>query len=124
MGRYSTLHDLIGGTTGDERDRRRASRLATRAIPVQWIQGSADVAETSFFKINSQGTPLDDTEELLIRNRRKPIAISARAILRAGTGHKYWSSFSEDKVEAIEGRAADLYELFFEPEIEEPVKNP
>ena len=122
VGRYSSLRELIGSRTGDERDRRRANRLATRAIPVQWIQGSADVAETSFFKINTQGTPLDDIEAMLIRNRRKPVAISARAILRAGAGHKYWSSFPDHAVLEIEKRASELYQLMFEPEIEEPLR--
>ncbi len=122
VGRYTALRDLVGSKTGDEKARRRTSRLATRAIPVQWIQGSADVAETSFFKINTQGTPLDDTEAMLIRNRRKPIAISARAILRAGAGHKYWSSFPQDAVREIETLASELYELVFEPDIKEPLK--
>ena len=122
VGRYSALHDLIGSKAADDRLRRRANRLATRAIPIQWIQGSADVAETSFFKINTQGTPLDATEAMLIRNRRKPIAISARAILRSGAGHKYWSSFPHETVSEIEGLAAELYKLFFEPEIQEPLK--
>ena len=122
VGRYSALRDVVGSRVVDEKARRRASRLATRAIPVQWIQGSADVAETSFFKINTQGTPLDDTEAMLIRNRRKPIAISARAILRAGAGHKYWSSFTPDAVQEIERLASRLYGLIFEPDIEEPLK--
>ena len=122
VGRYSTLRELIGSKTADEGNRKRANRLATRAIPVQWIQGSADVAETSFFKINTQGTPLDDTEAMLIQNRRKPIAISARAILRAGAGHKYWSSFPNNAISEIEELAAELYELFFEPEVREPLK--
>ena len=68
------------------------------------------------------GTPLDETEEMLIRNRRKPIAISARAILRAGAGHKYWSAFDETTRAEIEGRAEDVYNLLFEPEIDEPLK--
>ena len=122
VGRFSALRDLVGSKTGDEASRRRANRLATRAIPVQWIQGSADVAETSFFKINTQGTPLDDTEAMLIRNRRKPVAISARAILRAGAGHKYWSSFSQDAANEIETLASEIYELMFQPDIEEPLK--
>lgn len=122
VGRYSALRDLVGSKTGEEKARRRANRLATRAIPVQWIQGSADVAETSFFKINTQGTPLDDIEAMLIQNRRKPVAISARAILRAGAGHKYWSSFPQDAVREIEMLASELYELVFEPDIEEPLK--
>ena len=94
IGRYSSLRDLVGTKAGTAEQIKRAARLHTRVITVQWIQGNADAAETSFFKINSQGTPLDKTEGMLIRNRRKPIAISARAIMRAGTGHKYWSAFA------------------------------
>jgi hypothetical protein len=89
---------------------------------LQWVQGSADVAETSFFKINSQGTPLDDVETMLIRNRRKPIAISARAILRAGTGNAYWSSFAEEKKTVVEDLSKHLYATFFEPEVDTPLK--
>ena len=123
IGRFSTLRELVGSKdSGTEEQRRRANLLFTRTIAVQWIQGSAAAAETSFFKINSQGTPLDDTEELLIRNRRKPIAISARAILRAGAGHKYWSGFSKENAEKIESAAGEFFKILFEPEVREPLK--
>jgi hypothetical protein len=120
IGRFSTLAGLVGSTTASEQDRRRANRMFTRTVSVQWIQGSASYAETSFFKINSQGTPLDEVEEMLIRNRRKPIAIGARAILRAGTGHKYWSAFEPGKVQKIEQLAGTLFQVLFEPEMKEP----
>ena len=89
---------------------------------MQCVTGSVEVAETSFFKINSQGTPLDETEESLIKNRRKPIAISARAILRAGSGHKYWSAFSEEKKKEIETLAEEFHTLLFEPQADSPIK--
>jgi hypothetical protein len=123
VGRFTDLRNLIDTKVSSEPVAlRRANRLFTRALNLQWIQGNADVAETSFFKINSQGTPLDDTEEMLIKNRRKPIAIGARAILRSGTGHKYWSSFAPANRDRIEEVAADFYELLFEPESELPLK--
>jgi hypothetical protein len=122
VGRFSSLKDLVGIRTANDVEKRRSNMLATRAIPVQWIQGSASVAETSFFKINSQGTPLDETEEFLIRNRLKPLSISARAILRAGAGHKYWSTFTDDIQIEIEALAKKFYQLVFEPEVEEPLK--
>jgi hypothetical protein len=122
VGRFTTLRDLVGSTTASEPHKSRANRLFTRTIPVQWIQGNPGLAETSFYKINSQGTPLDQTEELLIRNRRKPIAIAARAILRGGSGHKYWSAFSEQQKTKVQERAAKFYDLLFEPEIDEPLK--
>jgi len=123
IGRFSTLKGVIGNPgAGSEIDRRRAHILFTRGLNLQWVQGTASVAETSFFKINSQGTPLDDTEELLLRNRKKPIAIGARAILRAGSGHKYWSAFSSDIQEAIEDSARNLKEVIFDPEVGQPIK--
>lgn len=49
----------------------RLSTLTSRGISVQWVVGDVDKAETSFFNINMKGTPLDDIEELLLRNRKK-----------------------------------------------------
>lgn len=123
VGRFSTLKALVGTSKGNNAlQLRRAGALFTRPLTLQWVLGTADVAETSFFKINSQGTPLDDVEEMLIKNRRKPIAISARAILRAGQGHKYWSRFTEERKEEIEKHAHDIYKLIFEPEVTSPIK--
>lgn len=123
IGRFSRLRTLVDSRSPADADvARRAKRMVTRALSLQWIQGNADMAETSFYKINSQGTPLDDTEEMLIRNRRKAIAISARAILRSGTGHKYWSAFDDDHREKIEALAEEFYDVLFEPETAEPIK--
>lgn len=123
VGRAAQLKDLVAqaGVDGEVR-MRRANRMVTRAITLQWIQGNPEQAETSFFKINSQGTPLDDTEEMLIRNRKKPIAIGARAILRSGTGHQYWSAFSPEKQGRIEEIAGEIYRLLFEPEATKPIR--
>lgn len=54
VGRFTTLQGFVGSKLGTDEQRRRANMLFTRAISVQWIQGSAALAETSFFKINSQ----------------------------------------------------------------------
>ncbi len=101
---------------------RRASNATTRTLSLQWVEGDAEKAESSFFKINKQGTPLDKVEERLLVNRRRPIAIGARSIVRAGSGHKYWSQFDEDKQGTIEGLARHLHEIMFSPEIEFPVR--
>lgn len=123
VGRFSKLKSMVGSAnSGSETDLKRAHLLFTRGLNLQWVQGTASVAETSFFKINSQGTPLDDTEELLLRNRKKPIAIGARAILRAGGGHKYWSSFSAEAQSTIEAAAKQLFEVLFDPEVFQPIK--
>lgn len=105
-----------------EAERIRARSLSTQAIPVQWVYGNADKAESSFFKINTQGTPLDDIEELLISNRSRPCAIAARSIIRSGMGHKYWSHFSDDKQIVIEEKSREIYRTLFEPELDAPIK--
>jgi hypothetical protein len=124
VGRYSELMKLVG-EKGPEVSHRRAKVMVTRGLNLQWIQsGDPSVAETSFYKINSQGTPLDDTERLLIENRKKPIAIGARVIFRAGTGHKYWSVFKEESIKTtMLILAKKLHDLLFVPETRTPLKS-
>lgn len=106
----------------DDVQKRRLKRFSSGTIPVQWVPGDADKAESSFFKINTLGTPLDEIEELLIRYRRNPIAISARSIIRAGMGHKYWSAFPAETRQRIEKQAKEIHDLLFEPEYDTPIK--
>jgi hypothetical protein len=101
----------------------KISSILSRALPVQWVKGDADKAEASFFKINTQGTPLDQIEQALLEHRKRPIAISARAIIRAGRGHKYWSKFSPENTQKIEELAKKLHFTLFEPEIKTPIRN-
>lgn len=106
----------------DPSERKKLNALITRGLPIQWVKGDADKAESSFFKINTKGTPLDDIEELLLKSRKKPISIAARAIIRAGKGHRYWSSFDKDSASKIEELARGLHSVLFDPEINRPIK--
>ncbi len=106
----------------DAAERKKINALITRGLPIQWVKGDADKAESSFFKINTKGTPLDEIEELLLRSRRKPFSITARAIIRAGKGHRYWSSFEKGVASNIESLANDLHQILFDPEIKRPIK--
>jgi hypothetical protein len=112
VGRYSDLCKLVDAQVTDLPSK-RAKTLFKRKLILQWVKGSPDVAESSFYKINSLGAALDETERMLIENRRKPIAIAARLILRGGSGHKYWSSFKSDgareKCVALGKQIHDLY---------------
>jgi hypothetical protein len=96
--------------------------MNTRPIFLQTVIGDAKVAEDSFFAINSQGTPLDETETYLIKNRYTPVSIGARAIVRAGFGHAYWSSFSQKNQAEVVRLAGELHQLIFEPEVTTPLK--
>lgn len=105
-----------------QEEKRKLNIIISRGIPIQWVKGDADKAESSFFKINTKGTPLDSVEELLLKNRKKPISIASRAIIRAGKGHKYWSSFSADNAEKIEDLSKKIHSSLFDPEFNRPIK--
>jgi len=100
----------------------RAKKLATLTIQLQWVQGDSSKAEASFFKINEQASPINDTEKKLLKSRKKSNSISARAIIRSGTGHKYWSKFEVSKQTEIESLAKEINDLLFTPKLETPIK--
>ncbi|HEY9605299.1 MAG TPA: DUF262 domain-containing protein [Allocoleopsis sp.] len=100
----------------------RARNLGRLAIQLQWVEGDASKAEASFFKINQQAAPIDETELRLIKARRKPNGVAARAINRSGNGHKYWSEFSPKKQGEIEDIAKEVNEILFHPKLENPIK--
>lgn len=100
----------------------RARRLASLVIQVQWVRGNAIKAEASFSKINQQAAPIDATEFRLIEARKKANALAARAIIRAGTGHQYWSKFSEDKRQEIQHIAREINDILFKPPLQTPIK--
>ncbi|HEY4983298.1 MAG TPA: HNH endonuclease signature motif containing protein [Pseudolabrys sp.] len=121
IGKYESLDHMVGRPATDLAGR-RAGAMNTRPIFLQTVVGNARVAEDSFFAINSQGTPLDETETYLIKNRYKPVAIGARAIVRAGFGHAYWSAFSQQNKTEIVKLAGELHKIIFEPEVTTPLK--
>lgn len=123
IGKYLVIKDALINQDSHSSDLvRRARNMAMRSLDLQWVNGDSEKAETSFFKINTQGTPLDKSEELLLRNRDRSVAIAARSIVRAATGHKYWSKFSDETRIEIENSAKILHSALFNPEVDIPIK--
>ncbi len=58
----------------------------------------------------------------IIKARKKPNAIAARALANAGVGHKYWSSFPPEIREQIEKLANEIWDGMFTPLLQLPVK--
>jgi 5-methylcytosine-specific restriction endonuclease McrA len=98
--------------------------LAVNAIVAQWVpQVDEKAAEESFFKINQAATPIDPTERIILRSRYIPNAIAARAIVRGGTGHKYWAGFPLAAQSQIESQAKAIHAALYEPPLgEQPLK--
>lgn len=99
-----------------------AQRLSSLAIHLQWVPGDANNAEKSFFRINESASPIDKTEKRLLKSRNKPSAVASRAIIRSGSGHKYWEKFSLDTQAKIESIAKEIHEWLFYPRFKTPVK--
>ncbi|MCH7963728.1 MAG: DUF262 domain-containing protein [Bacteroidetes bacterium] len=100
----------------------RVRQLATLGIQVQWVKGTSEKAEAAFFKINQEPVTINKTEIRLLQSRNKPNAVAARAIIRSGTGHKYWSAFNEENKLDIESIAKNINEILFVPSMSKPVK--
>src|SRR3989339_611478 len=101
---------------------RKSKNLGALAIQLQWVEGDVSKAEDSFFKINQQAAPINKTELILLKSRRKPSCIAARAIMKSGKGHKYWSLFSEEKQKEIQELASEINRILFSPRLDTPLK--
>ena len=101
----------------------RARQFGSLALALQWVRGDATTAESSFVRINQQAAMITPQELELIKSRKKPNAIAARAIKSRGTGHKYWSSFGSKEQLEIEEIASELHALLFEPTLRYPIKS-
>jgi len=119
VGSYKRLYEIGAkrSVADNPRMERRAHAIFHRELPVQWVVGSYEKAENAFFRINSKPAHIDKVELAVLRARRKPNAIATRALISAGTGHKYWGDFSSENIAAIEALAKEIYGILFEPMI-------
>ncbi|MGF3027754.1 DUF262 domain-containing protein [Methylobacterium aquaticum] len=101
----------------------RAARIGWQDVAVQWIRNADhDKAEKSFFRINQGGTKIDPTERRILNARASATALSARAILRRGTGHNYWDRFDRSNQVRIEELGKEVYAILFEPPLTLPIR--
>jgi hypothetical protein len=123
VGSYQELRATLQNQENSSPERiRLAKNVFGGAIRLQWVVGGSDTAEKSYFKINRQAVTIDPTELEIIECRRKPNALATRSIIRAGTGHKYWSDFSLQTQVNIENIAHNIYNTLFKPPIETPLR--
>ena len=125
IGSYADLKKIISNPAAYPNEIKKlqyAKKIATAGFQLQWVTGDAQSAETSFFKINQKAVQIDKTEIKLLKSRKKPNCIAARAIIRGGKGHKYWECFSEDNQKVISQLAREINELLFHPLLKSPIK--
>jgi len=101
----------------------RARALGNSRIPLLWVQGNDPKrAERAFLTINQSAVEIDPTEFTILNSRSKPNAISARAIVRNGTGHKYWHNFSSGGQEKVVKHAKLIYSSLYSPPLQPPIR--
>jgi hypothetical protein len=122
IGRYADIVEAANHDTPDMKLLQKAKNLGAYSIDVQWVNGDAKKAEKSFFKINQQPSKIDPTEFKILESRKKGNCIAARAVIRAGQGHKYWSDFSADVQADIQTISKEIHEILFTPTLKTPVK--
>lgn len=122
IGSYSEISTASKENSSPLEYMNRANNISVNAVQVQWVPGDAQKAENSFFKINQKASKIDPTELKLLESRKKPNCISARAIIRAGKGHKYWSDFRAENQVKIQNLAEEINKIFFSPQLKTPVK--
>lgn len=121
VGSYQTIKTWDSKTFNDTKEARYAFTLLTRQIVVQEIVGGSQKAEDSFFKINQQAAPITPTELVLIDARKKAYGIATRALVRAGTGHKFWRQFPDVVQNQIENISGEVHSLLFKPPLSNPI---
>ncbi|OGO21713.1 MAG: hypothetical protein A2Z28_01635 [Chloroflexi bacterium RBG_16_51_9] len=123
VGSYQELKAALRNPDNSSAERvQLAKNVFGIAIQLQWVVGDSATAEKSYFKINRQAVTIDPTELSIIESRRKPNALATRALIRAGTGHKYWSAFPDKIQKDIEKTAREIYDTLFKPQIETPLR--
>jgi hypothetical protein len=121
VGAYADMAKVIDNPHSKPEAVIYARNSGTIPLAIQWVRGDARTAELSFLKINQSSTPIDPTEFQMIESRRKPNAIAARALMRAGVGHKFWGSLEADAQQKIEKTAKEIYDKLFLPPLESPI---
>lgn len=114
IGSYKDVKKALTATNPNPKYLTIAKKLGV-GIPIQWQPGDSDKAEKSFFKINKQGAPLNPTERKLLEARKKGNCIAARAIMKRGTGYKYWRDFNDEIQTKISEFSKQIHDALFLP---------
>jgi hypothetical protein len=116
VGDYARLvHVALNSDGADPEMVRRGRAIATLRPPIQKVEGTATIAEESFLKINGNPATIDPTELDLIRARRKPNALAARALMVRGVGRKDLEKFGSTREKEIISAAQRAYDVIFGP---------
>ncbi len=97
--------------------------LGSRTLSLQWVRGDSAKAENSFIRINQQAATITPQELSLIRGRKRPDVIAARAIVKRGVGYIQGGRFDEATLNEIKSQAEKINNLLFAPELSYPIKS-
>jgi hypothetical protein len=119
VGTFKKISEAASDPRATVRLKNLALSMTAQRFKIQWIRGSAQKAEESFYRINLRSVALNKTEIKLIRGRDKPNPIATRAIVQNGEGHPYWKHFPQGRKQETVRIAKQVHALLFDP----PLKN-
>lgn len=102
-------------------------------FPILWVEGTYEVAERSFLKINKSGRQLSPWETTLVEYRQSSFARAVMSIARVGTKEYCWpiddpqirsDRESQRYVAEILDAVQELHNLLFLPTYETPINRP
>jgi len=115
-GNYKKIFERFNADDATEEELTKARHITNCSIQIQWVPpGDSKKAESSFFKINEQGVPLDDTELASLYSRDCPNSIAARGINQFGTGNIHWRRFKGETRTTVEKLSKEIHAAMFHP---------
>jgi hypothetical protein len=122
VGSYKSLHRAgISPIPSDNPNMvLRGRAIGTLQPDIQKVVGDAEIAESSFLKINTNPATIDPTDFDVIRARKKPNAIATRALMRAGLS--YFAKLARAK--EIDILAHEVYDIVFGQVVELGTQSP
>lgn len=115
-GNYKMIMERHNASDATQDELIRARHVANCSLQIQWVPpGDSKKAESSFFKINEQGVPLDDTERASLYSRDCPNSIAARGVNQFGTGTVHWRRFKGETQKTIQDLSKEVHAAMFSP---------
>lgn len=123
VGSYKDIKAETEHPGSDARYTQKARSLGNAGIPLLWVKGNdPKKAERAFLTINQSAVAIDPTEFTILNSRNRQNAISARAIVRNGTGHKYWKDFSATGQQKVVELGKYAYSALYNPPLDPPIR--
>lgn len=68
IGSFKHVQSKLAHPDLESEEKKKLNAVISRALSIQWVSGDAEKAESSFFKINTEGTPIKNKQAINIKD--------------------------------------------------------